>query len=93
MLGVFASMSDDFFSQKSDGARSPKNKMRARCPSCSAWVNLRDTAEVWDLVDCPECNTQLEIVDLRPPTLDYASSELEEEDWEEDEDWESFDRR
>jgi lysine biosynthesis protein LysW len=83
-------MNDDVF-RKSDTARSPKNKLRARCPSCGAWVNLRDTAEVWDLVECPECNTLLEVVDLRPPTLDYASSDLAEEDWEEDE-WDEDER-
>jgi hypothetical protein len=52
-------------------------------------VNLRDNAEVWDLVDCTDCNTLLEVVDLRPPTLDYAKSqddnEWDDEDWDEDE--------
>lgn len=78
-------MNDDALRRKSDSVRSPKNKTRARCPSCGAWVNLRDGAEVWDLVECPECNTLLEVVDLRPPTLDYANSD-EDEDWDE-EDW------
>jgi lysine biosynthesis protein LysW len=83
-------MSDDIF-DRSGGARSPKNKVRARCPACGAWVNLRDTAEIWDLVNCPECNTLLEIVDLRPPTLDYASNEVEDEEWD-DEDWDDYDK-
>jgi lysine biosynthesis protein LysW len=74
---------------KSEG-RSPKNKLRGRCPSCNALVNLRDAAEVWDLVNCPECNTLLEIVDLRPPTLDYADGDPEEENWD-DEEWEEED--
>jgi lysine biosynthesis protein LysW len=75
---------------KSDGARSPKSKMRARCPACSAWVHLRDTVEVWDVVNCPECDTLLEVVELRPPTVDYADSGLEAEEWEEDWDEEDF---
>jgi lysine biosynthesis protein LysW len=83
-------MNDDLLQRKSDTARSPKNKLRARCPSCGAWVALRDNAEVWDVVDCPECNIVLEVVDLRPPTLDYTSSELDDEDWEDD-DWEDDD--
>ncbi|MCZ7539272.1 MAG: lysine biosynthesis protein LysW [Anaerolineae bacterium] len=49
---------------------------------------LRDNAEVWDLVDCPECNTQLEVVDLRPPTLEHAGAGLEEEEEWDEEDWE-----
>jgi lysine biosynthesis protein LysW len=80
-------MNDDALRRKSDGPRSVKNKQRARCPACNAWVNLRDAAEVWDLVNCPECNTLLEVVDLRPPTLDYANTGVDEEEFEEDE-WE-----
>ncbi|MBI5961528.1 MAG: hypothetical protein HY866_22500 [Chloroflexi bacterium] len=78
-------MNDDKL-QKSEG-RSPKNKLRARCPACNAWVNLRDAAEVWDLVDCPECCTMLEIVDLRPPTLDYANRDTGEEDFEDEDEY------
>lgn len=88
MLGVyFKVMNEDALQRKSDSTRSPKTKLRARCPACGAWVNLRDNSEVWDLVECPECNTLLEVVDLRPPTLDYANNSEADEDWE-DEDWE-----
>lgn len=81
-------MSDDLFD--SNLTRSPKSKIRARCPACSAWLLLRDTAEVWDPVTCPECNALLEVVDLRPPTLDYAPQKEDTDDWEED-DWEDDD--
>jgi alpha-aminoadipate/glutamate carrier protein LysW len=81
-------MGDDSFEPKSNRERSSKGRIRARCPACGNRVILRDQAEVWDLVTCPECDAQLEIVDLRPPTLDYADSAVddwddEEEDWEE----------
>jgi lysine biosynthesis protein LysW len=79
-------MNEDVLRSKSDSPRSPKTKTRARCPSCNTWVSLRDTAEVWDLVSCTKCNTLLEVVDLRPPTLDYASGNPDDEDWD-DEDW------
>ena len=81
-------MGDESFERNK--SRSPKGRQRARCPACSAWVLLRDTAEIWDLVNCPECQTMLEIVELRPPTLDYADSVDDdwEEDDEEDTDWE-----
>jgi len=42
---------------------------------------------VWDLVNCPECDALLEVVDLRPPTLDYASGQDGDDDWDDD-DWE-----
>lgn len=77
-------MSDDSFERNK--SRSPKGKQRARCPACNAWVTLRDTAEIWDLIKCPECHVMLEIVEIRPPTLDYADAS--NDDWEEDEeDW------
>ncbi|MBN2306025.1 MAG: hypothetical protein JXQ72_16200 [Anaerolineae bacterium] len=83
-------MDDDILQGKSDNERSPKNKVRARCPACNAQVNLRDTAEVWDPVTCPSCHTLLEITNLRPPTLDYAASNVEDDDWDDEEDWEGF---
>ncbi len=83
-------MNDDYMLGKSEGTRSPKSKLRARCPACNTWVNLRDNAEVWDLVECPECNTLLEVVELRPPTLDYAQDDVDDDEWEE-EDWEEED--
>lgn len=83
-------MNDDVLLNKSESQRSPKSKLRSRCPACGSWVSLRDTIEVWDLVNCPECDVLLEVVELRPPTLDYASSQdgddiWDDEEWEEDE--------
>lgn len=82
---------NDVLRQKSENSRSPKSKIRARCPACNAMVNLRDRAEVWDLVSCPSCNTLLEIASLRPPTLDYAGDQdLEEDEWDDEENWEEY---
>jgi lysine biosynthesis protein LysW len=87
-------MYDDDNAQKTTKTRSPKGKIRARCPACNALVTLRDNVEVWDIVTCPECQTVLEVVDLRPPTLDYANDEMDGDSWEEDdEDWEGFSKR
>ncbi len=85
-------MNDDRLDQLKDNARSPKSKLRARCPACNTWVSLRDTAEVWDVVTCSSCNTLLELANLRPPTLDYAESSVDEEDWD-DGDWEGFNKQ
>ncbi len=85
-------MGDNSFEPKSNRERSSKSKgrTRARCPACGNRVFLRDQAEVWDSVTCPSCNAQLEIVDLRPPTLDYADHAAN--DWDDDDeegDWEN----
>lgn len=53
--------------------------MEAQCPSCGATVELDDSTEVGELLDCGECGSELEVVKLNPPTL--AEAPEEEEDW------------
>ncbi|GAB4434946.1 MAG: hypothetical protein Kow00120_01520 [Anaerolineae bacterium] len=72
--------------QAARNRRSVAPRVRARCPECASWVPLKDSVELWDLVTCPHCDTRLEVVDLKPLTLDYA-----EDTWEEEEDWEEED--
>lgn len=68
--------------------RSARAHLHARCPECESSVSLKDSVEQWDVVNCPECGTALEVVQLRPPTLDYADgASWDYDDWE-DEDWE-----
>lgn len=69
--------------------RSIKPRLRARCPECDSWVPLKDSVELWDLVICPHCNTTLEVIDMRPPKLDFAGQgwDEEEEEWEDEEDY------
>ena len=43
--------------------------LRVRCLACETWIDLRNDAEQWDLVDCPHCNTLHELTSLQPPTL------------------------
>jgi lysine biosynthesis protein LysW len=62
--------------------------MIAECPECETQIPLPPDTELWDLVECPNCGTHLEVVELEPPELDYA---LEEEEWEEEEDEEWLD--
>lgn len=49
------------------------------CIECGAEVALPDDAEVGEIVDCPTCGTELEVIEVSPPTLERAP-ELEE-DW------------
>ena len=51
--------------------------LRAKCPGCESWVTLTEDAMEGDLVVCPGCREQLEIINIEPPELDYA-------DWEEE---------
>jgi len=53
--------------------------MAAICPECAAEVPLAaDTMET-EIVVCPDCGVELEVISLDPVTLELAPEE--EEDW------------
>jgi lysine biosynthesis protein LysW len=60
----------------------------ATCPECEAEIDFGNSVEVkaGDRVFCPECDIELEVISVKPLTLDYA---LDDEDLEED--WEDWD--
>lgn len=53
--------------------------LQAECPECAADVSLPDDVMVNEIVQCAECGVELEVVNLDPPSLDFAPEE--EEDW------------
>lgn len=50
-----------------------------QCPQCDEAVPVAATAFVSELLKCPSCNTELEVVAVGPPELALAP-EIEE-DW------------
>ena len=46
---------------------------------CAADVSLTDDAVVGELMECPDCGTELEVTRLEPATLSEAAQT--EEDW------------
>ena len=53
--------------------------MLAECPECAAQVKLAADVMENEIVVCPDCGAELEVVSLAPPTLAMAPEE--EEDW------------
>jgi alpha-aminoadipate carrier protein LysW len=53
--------------------------MTATCPECAADVTLADGTMESEIVACPDCGAELEVVSLEPPTLALAPEV--EEDW------------
>ncbi|MCS7088378.1 MAG: lysine biosynthesis protein LysW [Thermoflexales bacterium] len=51
----------------------------AECPDCGAIVTLNSQPVLHELVRCPECGAELEVVSLEPLAL--APAPIEEEDW------------
>ena len=51
----------------------------AQCPVCDAEVELTDDVVVGELVECPDCGTELEVLATDPSELGEAPET--EEDW------------
>jgi len=55
------------------------NQLIAECPECAAEVTLPADVMEGEIVPCPECGLELEVVSLEPLKLEQAPEE--EEDW------------
>ncbi len=58
------------------------------CPMCDETINLRGYKEN-DVIECPECGAELEIVSLHPPVVEEPfrdEDEWEEDGWNDDDD-------
>lgn len=53
--------------------------MMGECPVCGADIMLEDSTVVGELMECPDCGTELEVLGLVPPELGEAPES--EEDW------------
>lgn len=62
--------------------------MKAQCPECDNWIQLSDSINMWDVVECPQCKTELLLVSDDPYELDYADEY--EDDYDDDYDDEEF---
>ena len=51
----------------------------ANCPECEAEITLDATAEVGEIIVCPDCGVDLEITALDPAKVEIAP--MEQEDW------------
>jgi alpha-aminoadipate carrier protein LysW len=49
------------------------------CPTCGADVALPANVMAHELISCPDCGTELEVISLNPAVLDLAPTS--EEDW------------
>jgi alpha-aminoadipate carrier protein LysW len=49
------------------------------CPECAAKIGLEANTVVGEILVCPDCGVDLEILTLNPATVDLAP--MEQEDW------------
>lgn len=51
----------------------------SNCLECDAEITLEEGTEVNEIIVCPDCGVELEVVALEPAQLQLAP--MEEEDW------------
>ena len=54
----------------------------ALCPQCDTAVEIDDTMEEGETIDCPECGATLELVNTNPVELDVVGDDGDEEETE-----------
>lgn len=57
----------------------PEVPMTANCPECDATITLGAKTVEGEIIACPDCGAELEVVNINPPTLVLAPEV--EEDW------------
>jgi alpha-aminoadipate carrier protein LysW len=58
----------------------------AECPDCGERIALELPVRRGDLVNCPNCEAELEVISTDPVELDWVYEEWEDEE-EDDDDW------
>jgi alpha-aminoadipate carrier protein LysW len=52
------------------------------CPACDAEIELDEfDIDKGDIISCPDCGVDLEVVGLSPIELDVAPPDADEDDW------------
>lgn len=51
----------------------------SECPVCAATIELDSDTVLGELLTCPECGSELEVINLNP--LELSEAPQEEEDW------------
>jgi alpha-aminoadipate/glutamate carrier protein LysW len=55
--------------------------MKKECQDCGADINVPDDALVGEIVTCPDCGAEFEIVSKTQHTVDLKPAESIGEDW------------
>ena len=56
------------------------NTMTAYCRACHSRIRLVERPELFDIVSCPECDEEFEVVGLSPIRLDWPSDFDDDDD-------------
>ena len=51
------------------------------CPACDTRIRFDEQPELFDVVNCPECEDEFEVIRLSPIRLDWSSANVDEVEW------------
>ena len=58
-----------------------KTMAKVVCPDCSAEFNTADDVMVGEIVSCPDCGLDLEVVKIEGSNVELERIAIEKEDW------------
>jgi len=54
---------------------------RVVCPDCNAEFNIPDDVMIGEIVSCPDCGLDLEVVKVEGSNVELERIAIEKEDW------------
>ncbi len=54
--------------------------MKTKCLECDLEIELEDVL-IGEIIECPDCGVELEVIDIQKNEVSVAVAESEEEDW------------
>jgi alpha-aminoadipate carrier protein LysW len=52
------------------------------CPQCSALIKIPEDVVMGEILDCPDCGTELEVIEVKESgKIEISTAEIEGEDW------------
>ncbi|NVM53402.1 MAG: lysine biosynthesis protein LysW [Candidatus Helarchaeota archaeon] len=55
--------------------------MKATCPECYFEFNVDDDVMLGEVIECSDCGTELEVIEIKEKEIALQKAEAEEEDW------------
>lgn len=55
--------------------------MKATCPECYFEFTVDDDVMLGEVIECSDCGTELEVIEIKKKEIALQKAEAEEEDW------------
>jgi len=55
--------------------------MKTTCPECYFEFEIDDNVMLGEVIECSDCGTELEVIDIQESVAVLQKAESEEEDW------------